>query len=163
MELVRQSVISPKIDKIFSEVEAIILAALPDSRVEHIGSTAIPNSITKGDLDIFVGVNAAEFDGAIKVIEKLGFTEKSDTLRTDALCMMVTEKFGEDVAVQIVANGSEFENFIYFRDKLILSPELVCEYNNIKQSAKAKSQECYRELKSSFIKSVLTAPNVIYE
>jgi GrpB-like predicted nucleotidyltransferase (UPF0157 family) len=158
MDLVKQSDISVKIDRIFSEVEKNIQVALPSSRIEHIGATAIPNSITKGDLDIFVGVSVAEFDNAIKAIKQLGFTEKLDTLRTDSLFMMVSDKYGEDVAVQVVANGSEFESFIDFRDKLRTSPNLVSEYNNIKQGAKSESQERYREIKSSFIKSVLAAP-----
>ena len=94
-----------------------IAALLPDASIEHIGSSSIPNAVSKGDLDILVGVNGKELENAVKLLSTIGFNEKSDTLRTPELCMLENSS-GEDVAFQVVANGSEFEFFVGFRDKL---------------------------------------------
>ena len=107
-----------------------IAALLPDASIEHIGSSSIPNAVSKGDLGILVGVNGKELENAVKLLSTLGFNEKSDTLRTPELCMLENSS-GEDVAFQVVANGSEFEFFVGFRDKLRNSPELVQRYNEL--------------------------------
>jgi GrpB-like predicted nucleotidyltransferase (UPF0157 family) len=85
----------------------------------------------------------------------LGFKEKVDTLRTLELCMLES-KSSDDVAFQLVANGSEFEFFLIFRDKLRANPSLVQQYNALKMSCEGLSQDDYRRKKSDFINHVLT-------
>ncbi|EGR2479900.1 hypothetical protein DYB78_17990, partial [Vibrio cholerae] len=53
------------------------------------------------------------------------------------------------------ANGSEFEFFVGFRDKLRKNPELVQRYNELKISCTGWSHEEYRRKKSAFIERVL--------
>ena len=45
--------------------KSLIEELLLETDVQHVGSTAIPNSITKGDLDIQVRVNANIFPKAV--------------------------------------------------------------------------------------------------
>lgn len=68
---------------------------------------------------------------------------------------MLENSSGEDVALQVVANGSEFDFFLRFRDKLRESPELVQQYNELKVSCSGCSHDEYRQKKSAFIESVL--------
>lgn len=126
---------------------------IPSARVEHIGSSAIPGSISKGDLDIFVGVDSHNHDESIKILTSLGFKEKENTLRTPELCML--ERDDQDVALQVVANGSRFEYFIEFREKLIYSPKLLEKYNALKLSCQSLDPDEYRERKSKFIEQIL--------
>lgn len=144
-----------RIENIYLDVEATIIKILPNARVEHVGSSAIPGAISKGDLDIFVGVTQDDFLKAIDLIKHIGFSEKLDTLRTDSLCMMTSSTYNEDVAVQLVANGSEHESFLKFRDKLRSNPDLVSRYNQLKRDCKGLSHDNYREVKSAFIETVL--------
>ena len=144
-----------RIENIYLDVEATIIKILPNARVEHVGSSAIPGAISKGDLDIFVGVTQDDFLKAIDLIKHIGFSEKLDTLRTDSLCMMTSSTYNEDVAVQLVANGSEHESFLEFRDKLRSNPDLVSRYNQLKRDCKGLSHDNYREVKSAFIETVL--------
>ncbi|MHC6804179.1 GrpB family protein [Vibrio antiquarius] len=141
-------------ENLYRKYELEIAALLPDASIEHIGASSIPNAVSKGDLDILVGVNGKELENAVKLLSTLGFNEKSDTLRTPELCMLENSS-GEDVAFQVVANGSEFELFVGFRDKLRISPELVQRYNELKMSCKGRSHEEYRRKKSAFIERVL--------
>jgi GrpB-like predicted nucleotidyltransferase (UPF0157 family) len=144
-----------RIENIYLDVEATIIKILPNARVEHVGSSAIPGAISKGDLDIFVGVTQDDFLEAIDLIKHIGFSEKLNTLRTDSLCMMTSSTYNEDVAVQLVANGSEHESFLEFRDKLRSNPDLVSRYNQLKLNCKGLPHDNYREVKSTFIATVL--------
>ena len=69
-------------------------------------------------MDVFVGVPANAHKGTVVAIKAMGFVEQKRTFRSNQLCMLVTDKFKYDVAIQVVANNSEFEDFIRFRDIL---------------------------------------------
>lgn len=143
--------------QLFEKYKVQILQLTPYAIVEHIGSSAIPHTISKGDLDIYVEVPAKYFLDTINQLQRLNFREKLDTLRTDDLCML--ESFDDDVALQIVTNGSEFQNFLVFRDRLRESSHLVQEYNQLKQQCIGLSQDQYREIKANFIQQVLNQNN----
>ncbi|WP_394138865.1 GrpB family protein [Vibrio chagasii] len=140
--------------EMFERYERDIKKLLPNARVEHVGASSIPLAISKGDLDIFVGVESNELEDAVERLTTLGFKEKLDTLRTPELCMLESIS-SEDVALQVVANGSEFECFLTFRDRLRASADLVEEYNTLKMSCEGWPQDQYREKKSAFIEYVL--------
>ncbi|MFA0159453.1 GrpB family protein [Vibrio sp. 10N.261.46.A3] len=144
-------------NELFVRYERDIKTLIPNARVEHVGASSIPFAVSKGDLDIFVGVELSELselEDAIERLTTLGFNEKLDTLRTPELCMLESTS-ADDVALQVVANGSEFECFLRFRDKLRANPALVQQYNTLKMSCEGWSQEKYRAKKSAFIQHVL--------
>ncbi|GMQ46682.1 GrpB family protein [Vibrio sp. 10N] len=154
MQFYKANEYQPSCESLYRQYETKIATLLPAARIEHIGASSIPNVLSKGDLDILVGVNGDELEKAVKLLSTLGFNEKSDTLRTLELCMLESSS-GEDVAFQVVANGSEFDLFVSFRDKLRGSPELVQQYNELKKSCVGWSHEKYRQKKSVFIQRVL--------
>ncbi len=141
-------------ENLYRKYELQIAALLPGATIEHIGASSIPNAVSKGDLDILVAINGNELEKAVKLLSSLGFNEKSNTLRTQELCML-ENSLGEDVAFQVVANGSKFDFFVKFRDKLRESPELVKQYNELKVSCTGRPHEEYRRKKSAFIEHVL--------
>ena len=147
----------PKVAGVYEKVAAEVLRLLPSARVEHIGSSAIPGAISKGDLDVFVGVDKVEFNRSIQALERIGYRVKSDTLRTESLCMLEIDKYELPVALQVVENGSEFEMFLTFRDAVRRSEELLREYNQLKLSCTDASETCYRERKRAFIENVLAS------
>ncbi|PTQ18032.1 hypothetical protein CWO33_00495 [Vibrio splendidus] len=140
--------------ELFIRYEREIKKLIPNARVEHVGASSIPFAVSKGDLDIFVGVELGELEDVIERLTTLAFTEKLDTLRTPELCMLESTS-GDDVALQVVANGSEFECFLRFRDKLRANPALVEQYNTLKMSCEGWPQDEYREKKADFIEHVL--------
>ncbi|MFT5580452.1 MAG: GrpB-like predicted nucleotidyltransferase (UPF0157 family) [Paraglaciecola psychrophila] len=157
MEFIEPSIFLPMIEPIFEQLDDQLRELFPTSRIEHIGSSSIPGLISKGDLDIFLGVNAAEFDEAVDRVASIGFYEKRGTLRTDSLRMMITDRYSEDVAIQVVANHSEFEFFIDFRDKMRSNSQWVSQYNALKRRCRGMTHSQYRDLKSAFIEAVLDA------
>lgn len=145
-----------KVNSIFDELSEELKRVLPDARVEHIGSSAIEGAVSKGDLDVFVGVNQSDFVASLDKVKGLGFVEKMGTLRTDSLCMLVTDKFNHDVAIQLVANASEFEDFLRFKELMQSRPSLVLEYNELKRGSVHLTEDDYREKKSKWIEEVLS-------
>lgn len=141
-------------NELFVRYERDIKKLIPNARVEHLGASSIPSAVSKGDLDIFVGVELGEFEDVIERLTTLGFKEKLDTLRALELCMLESTS-SDDVALQVVANGSEFECFLTFRDKLRTNPALVQQYNTLKMGCVGWSQEKYRKKKSAYIEHVL--------
>ena len=140
---------------LFAEYKKQILSLLPDARVEHIGSSAIPRAYSKGDLDILVGVEEVDFERAIELLKKLNFKEKINTLRTNDLCMLEVNDSEKDIAFQIVTKDSLYLNFLTFRDILRASPSLVDQYNHLKISCIGFEEDEYRKVKTSFIEKTL--------
>lgn len=141
-----------KCSALFHRYYSEISAVLPFAQIEHVGSSSVPGTISKGDLDIYVGVDPLVHAGAVLKLIDCGYKVKADTLRTPELCMLVAQ---EDVALQVVAVGSQYEFFVRFRDLLRSNPDLVRQYNDLKQAYVGFSEECYRAKKSKFIEEVL--------
>jgi len=142
--------------ELFDAVAAEIHACLRDARVEHIGASSVPGAVSKGDLDVFVGVPRDGFEKATRLLEGLGYRQKPGTLQTDALRMLETAKHGSDVAIQLVENGSRFEMFLTFRDLLRRDPGLLRRYNEMKLACSGLGEDAYRERKSAFIERILS-------
>lgn len=155
MKIYGSNILNEKVNLIFDELKMKINELLPHARVEHIGATSIPNTLTKGDLDILVAVAKNDHQKAVDQIKEMGFKEKLDTFRSDELCMLVTNNYEIDTSIQLIANGSEFEDFLRFRDILRENKNLVTEYNNLKLKAKDYPEDRYRSEKSAFIQKVL--------
>ena len=145
----------PEAEELFLTVREEIRAVLGDVRVEHVGSSSICGSISKGDVDMCVIVDAFAHAGAVAALEQAGYKAKPDTLRTAELCMMETARHDVDLALQVVANGSRFEFFVTFRDALRSNPALVAAYNQVKLRHKNSPTAEYREAKAEFIEAVL--------
>lgn len=127
---------------------------LPDAQIEHVGSSSVPGLLSKGDLDIYIGVEQSKHAESVRTLSAAGYTIKEDTLRTDQLCMLDTDVDG--VALQVVARGSDFERvFLSFNEKLRNSETLRDRYNQLKLEHTGCAEEEYRERKSCFIKEVL--------
>ena len=149
----------PLARELFHQISAMIRRALPASRIEHIGSSSIEGAASKGDLDIFVGVEPAEFQDAITSIESLGFRIKTESFRNEWLCPFESDAYPLPVGLQLVVNGSEFENFLIFRDRLNADVNLRSAYNELKRQASDLDEDDYRHAKSEFIESVLRMIN----
>lgn len=140
--------------QLFNSYQKDISTLLPLAKIEHIGSSAIPNAISKGDLDIYVEVKPDQFKFAIERLKTLNFIEKQNTLRTHELCMLESLN-NDDVGFQIVVTDSVFTFFLAFKNKLINSPTLVNEYNQLKLQCSHLDPDQYRTIKSDFINRVL--------
>lgn len=159
MPLLTPSEYQAEIAARFEEVRAVISALVPEGRIEHVGSSAIPGAVSKGDLDICLIVPPSAHAGIVSRLIAHGYQEQQDTLRTPELCMLNSPASSAEHAIQIVASGSEFEDFIQFRDALLEDSALVEQYNEVKSQSWSLGNESYRAAKSAFIAAVLASRN----
>lgn len=144
-----------KVNKIFKDLKSELSQHLGNVRIIHIGASSIPGAISKGDLDVFVGVDKKDFKSSLVTIKNLGYVEKEGTLRTPQLCMLITDKYNHDVALQLVENGSEFEDFLKLKKLLSTKPSLLEEYNELKRSSSHLNEDEYRSKKSKWVESLM--------
>ncbi|RZG77815.1 GrpB family protein [Acinetobacter sp. WCHAc060025] len=147
----------PHCQKLFEHYQRKIKLVIPNALIEHIGASSIPHAISKGDLDIYIAVEQFVFENAIQKLITLNFQEKKETLRTHQLCMLESLN-NDEVALQLIVKGSEFESFIIFRDTLRQSSELVQQYNALKSRCSHLNMDDYRSEKNMFIAKVLRNP-----
>ena len=50
--------------EMFARYERGIKKLIPNARIEHVGASSIPSAVSKGDLDIFVGIESSELEYA---------------------------------------------------------------------------------------------------
>jgi GrpB-like predicted nucleotidyltransferase (UPF0157 family) len=158
--LVPESELRPRIAQAFALREAQLSCWLPFAEIEHVGSTAIPGALTKGDLDVLVRVAAGDFRVAEEVLAGL-FARNEGTPRTEALASFKDDAANPPLGIQLVVRGTEWDVvFGRFRDALIRDRRLVVEYNRLKERFQCQSMDEYRNSKDQFIARVLAGASV---
>src|SRR5262245_29402931 len=98
-------------NSIYASISRQIRTVLPNATVQHVGSSSVAGLISKGDLDVYVGVDRHDFKAAIETLTALGFNIKKRTLRTGQLCPFISKRHPIDVGIQLVERSSKFEFF----------------------------------------------------
>jgi GrpB-like predicted nucleotidyltransferase (UPF0157 family) len=127
---------------------ALLRSSLPAADVQHVGSTAIPGSLTKGDLDVQVRVALDAFATADEVLSRCYRRNPGSSL---APGFAAFEKPGSPaVGVQLTVIGSALDDFWRFREVLLCRPDLVREYDALKRSFEGRPMADYRAAKDAF-------------
>jgi GrpB-like predicted nucleotidyltransferase (UPF0157 family) len=138
----------------------VVLALVPGAEVEHVGATAVPGALTKGDVDVLVRVGEPEFPSAVEALTGRYAIHQPHNW-TPTLASFTDPEAGElPVGIQLVVTGSEADRFFGpFRDALISSDTLLAEYNELKLRLDGLGYESYTEQKGQFIERVLRELN----
>lgn len=143
-------------EKVFEEQSKRILEAIPNADVQHIGSTIIPGSLTKGDLDINVRVFRTDFLTACKKLEEFCKIDPNNRMISTKASFIV-EQQELPVGIQLTVFGSKYDNFVKQRDLFLLNRDLVIEYNKLKQRFEGRDMDEYRTEKSKFFDKIMLA------
>lgn len=145
-------------------VRAMVRERLPHVEVEHVGSTAVPNTAGKGVVDLMLTYPAGQLEAARACLDSLGFQPQTfGTPFPEERPMRVAcvELDGREyrVHVHVIAEGSqEVAALRTFRDRLRADPSLVEAYVRRKQElidAGIVNSPDYAEQKTGFILNVL--------
>jgi GrpB-like predicted nucleotidyltransferase (UPF0157 family) len=144
-------------------------------RVEHVGSTAIPNLRAKPILDLdIVMPSYDEFPEIVEGLRRLGYTHNGDQgirerevfkpLDDMAPCTVPPRKWMSHHLYACPASSLELRRHLIFRDALRAHENLRQEYEKIKLSIAERSggdRKVYAQIKEiecrGFVESVLTA------
>jgi GrpB-like predicted nucleotidyltransferase (UPF0157 family) len=143
-------------DLTFERCSAELRQLLPFAEIEHIGSTAIPGTLTKGDLDILVRVSTSE--QLVRADELLAqrYQRNTGSDRNFEFSSFKNEDLDPPLGIQVVLKDSAYDQFIKFRDLLRASPALVKAFNDLKAKFEGCSMDEYRTAKTGFIQSILS-------
>ena len=140
----------------FDEHRRAVLALLPDAEVEHVGATAVPGALTKGDVDLLVRVSEPAFPGAVEVLRSRYAVHQPHNWTPTLASFKAPGANVPEVGIQLVVEGSDADGFFGpFRDALTSSPALLVEYNRLKLRLDGLEYDRYTERKGQFIESVL--------
>lgn len=139
-----------------------VLRLLPGAEVEHVGSTAVPGALTKGDVDVLVRVAAADFATAVKVLGDHYSVHQPHNWTSSLASFKDPTAHEPPVGIQLVIAGSAEDAFFGpFRDALIREPALLAEYNQLKRSLDGADYDGYTEAKGEFVERVLRASAIL--
>jgi GrpB-like predicted nucleotidyltransferase (UPF0157 family) len=142
-------------EALFATIGVELAGLLPCAAdVRHIGSTAIPGCLTKGDLDIVVRVGERDFAAAEQALEGR-FARNLGSDRSAYFAAFEDGGATPHLGIQLVVIGSACDDFHPFSAALRADPALVVEYNRLKQARHGKPMDDYRRAKDAFITRVL--------
>ena len=139
----------------FAALAGDLSALLPHAEVEHVGATAVPGCLSKGDLDVLVRVARPVFEASAVVLD--GALHRSDRNAPTAEYVEYDAAV-EDVAasVQLVAAGSELDDrFSRLKAILLADPAALADYNELKVRCEGGTMSAYRLAKAELIDALL--------
>jgi GrpB-like predicted nucleotidyltransferase (UPF0157 family) len=151
----------PRAPEVAAALTESILAAVPGVRVEHVGSTAVPECDGKGIIDLLVMYPNGGLESAKKALAELGYQPQTSgnpfpedrPMRTGTVLYEGT-RFRVHVHV-VWEESPEAANLVAFRDRLRADPKLLAEYVARKRSiigSGITQTGDYSNAKSTFIR-----------
>jgi GrpB-like predicted nucleotidyltransferase (UPF0157 family) len=134
-----------------------IAALVPQAEVIHVGSTAIPGALTKGDVDLLVRVAAHEFDPVVRALRSVYAVHQPENWTATYASFVDPAAAGPPVGVQLVVSGGEEDGFFEpFIEALEQDEALLAEYNALKRRLDGADYERYTREKGEFVEWVLS-------
>lgn len=149
----KQVGVNSDVEDTFNIQKERIKKVIPNAEVHHVGSSAIPNSLTKGDLDIQVRVSSKLFHLAVEELSKL-YESNEGSIKTNEFRAFKDDTISPPLGVQLTVFDSEFDFFWKFRDVLLQNEKYRSEYDNLKRNFEGKDMDKYREAKNEFFNKI---------
>ena len=148
----KSEVFKKRADTLFEEQRALLSTMFPYAEVEHIGGTAIPELLTKGDLDINVRIPKERFVDVTGQLKKDYLVNQPQNWTDTFASFKDDDSFSLPLGIQVTVRGGPEGHFLKHRDSLRNNPELVTKLNQLKQEYEGGPMDAYREAKGSFLK-----------
>lgn len=155
MKLARTDDLRAEIGQTLDALLPLLGAQLPGAEVHHIGATAVPGALTKGDVDVLVQVAKSGFAAAVAALDTRFSRRQCENWRADFASFGDETGYALPVGVQLTVRGSEWDFFLYLRDCLLSYPALVEECNQLKLAHAGSGDDAYREAKHGFYTALL--------
>jgi GrpB-like predicted nucleotidyltransferase (UPF0157 family) len=151
---VPEAIIRSPVDVAFALHHDELSGRLPSAEIHHVGSTAVPGSLTKGDLDIQVCVSSAQF-GHADCILSAHYRRNVASTHTETFSSFKDDNADPPLGIQLTVTGSPDDIFCTLRDYLIQHADVNEQYNELKRQFEGAAMDDYRAAKSTFLESLL--------
>jgi GrpB-like predicted nucleotidyltransferase (UPF0157 family) len=156
VEIEPEPALRPKVAAAWSRLTAQLQQTLPDADIEHIGATAVPGALTKGDLDVLVSVAEDQFEEAIDRLSSRYTRHHPEEWTTDLASFREEPASELPVGIQLVIAGGRSERvFLRWRDLLRQDRQLLDRYDDFKVAHAGDGYAEYTEAKAGFIEREL--------
>jgi GrpB-like predicted nucleotidyltransferase (UPF0157 family) len=134
----------------FNKEKERIHKDLPHAKIEHVGGTSIPNSLTLGDLDIQIRIKKEKFQEACNLLKNL-YHENRKELWTDEFALFHWKDHPViPMSIILTVIDSAFDEYYKVRDLLKTNPNILEKYNNFKKQFEGKTRQEYKKAKGLF-------------
>lgn len=147
-------------DKIVAEVATELRTLLPDCEVEHIGATALPDGVTKGDVDVNIRVPASSFERAVEMLTAQ-FAVAQPQNWTPTYASFSDPDRALPLGLQVTVSGSPDDFLVLLRDLMRTDPALRRNYERCKTQAAQLGRKGYWEAKNRMFQDLLRQHSVL--
>lgn len=159
MHLTTSEALAPQVRAILPRLAEQIAAVLPGVEVHHIGATAIPGALTKGDLDVVLRVDHEQFQAAVAALRTRFDVRQPENWDATFASFGTDTAFDLPVGVQLVIKDSEADFFLTTRDYLIAHPSALADYNQAKRDHANQGANAYWAAKDRVLRDILARRN----
>lgn len=130
-------------------------------KIEHFGSSAVPNLGGKGVIDIIIKANKSQLNTVINLLTKNKYELRSrhdDEERVFFLRKYKSKNGERFIHIHLTTSQKTYEDKIKFRDYLINNKTVCAEYTLIKKHAAKNCKNdghLYQKLKSKFVAKIM--------
>jgi GrpB-like predicted nucleotidyltransferase (UPF0157 family) len=155
VHFVDEAVLQEKIAAAIAAHSKVIRKIVPCKvNIHHVGSTAVPGALTKGDLDLLVLVKPNDFPAAEAAIAA-HYSRNEESDRSSVFASFKRDDADPPLGIQLTCDDELAQAFLLFLERIRQAPALLKEYNELKQECEGLSVERYRQRKTEFIERVL--------
>lgn len=141
------------LERLFVQLKQLV----PDAELHHIGATAIPGALTKGDLDVLMQVAPLQFKAAIIALKQQFDVKQKENWTAEFASFGDDASYELPIGIQVVVKGSKDDFLLFLRDYLIANPDALAEYNRIKISTCEHGTKPYWSAKNEFLTKILAS------
>ncbi len=155
MHLILSKDLKPVVEANLPAIAARLAALLPKAEFHHVGATAICGALTKGDVDVLLRVEQADFTSAVSVLRR-HFAIKQPENWTESFA-----SFGDDDAypfplgVQLMVRDSESDFMLFLHEYFSSNAVRLAEYNRIKTESAPLGPDAYWRAKDRYLSAIL--------
>ena len=154
LTFVPEETIRQEVEQAYRLHRACLEKLLVDVEVHHVGSTAVPGSLTKGDLDIQVRLTPERFEEAVAILGQ-HYQRNMGSTRTMTFASFKDDSARPPLGIQLCAAGGPEDFFCRLRDFFLDHPNANRKYNDLKTRFQGGDMDEYRKEKSAFLEGLL--------
>ena len=150
--------IAAQIEPLYMLLKQRLSLLLPSAKIEHIGSTAVSGSLTKGDLDVLVLVRECDFPKSQSILSNQ-FKANIGTEGSKDFASFVCDDYPRSVGIQLMIQDAVWPPFIQWRELLLNDVHVKQEYDDLKRFFEGKLMSDYRNAKEQLIDRYFPDPD----